>query len=232
VLEDLRRRWRRSALGFVRLRRLTPLSEHWGADRGQPIDRYYIERFLDRHRDRIRGHVLEVKDPRYTSYFGSGVTASTIVDIDQSNPQATLIADLATPLSLPGSRFNSAVVTQTLQYVSDLDMAIANLWHSLTPGGSLLITVPSTSKIDPKAIDVELWRVTPKGMTTLLRRNCPQGEFTVEGYGNVLVSAAFLYGLAVDELQDYERDYYDDRYPVVVCAVVRKPNTGAGGSDG
>ena len=33
-----------------------------GRDRGTPIDRHYIERFLDEHRADIRGRVLEVRD--------------------------------------------------------------------------------------------------------------------------------------------------------------------------
>ena len=37
-------------LGWIgTLRRLTPLSQHWGADRGTPMDRYYVRRFLDAH---------------------------------------------------------------------------------------------------------------------------------------------------------------------------------------
>src|SRR5689334_3710614 len=37
------------SVGEVRLgdlRRLTPISRNWGFDRGQPVDRYYIENFL------------------------------------------------------------------------------------------------------------------------------------------------------------------------------------------
>src|SRR5690349_22309374 len=36
-----------------------PLSQSWGFDRGTPIDRYFIESFLARHADAIRGRVLE-----------------------------------------------------------------------------------------------------------------------------------------------------------------------------
>ena len=42
--------------------RTGPVSEQWGRDRGTPVDRWYIERFLDRHASDIRGHVLEVMD--------------------------------------------------------------------------------------------------------------------------------------------------------------------------
>ena len=44
-----------ATLDWGDLRRLQPVSSVWGIDRGQPLDRYYIERFLNRHRKDIRG---------------------------------------------------------------------------------------------------------------------------------------------------------------------------------
>ena len=37
-----------------------PMSDSWGFERGTPVDRYYIERFLERNADAIRGDVLEI----------------------------------------------------------------------------------------------------------------------------------------------------------------------------
>src|SRR5262245_47647458 len=61
---------------------LPPVTGDWGYSRGQPIDRFYIEQFLSRHRHDIRGHVLEIGDDSYTRRFGeTRVTKSTIVDV-------------------------------------------------------------------------------------------------------------------------------------------------------
>src|SRR5579864_8443482 len=108
---------------FGALRRTTPLSAGWGFDRGTPIDRYYIERFLGAHRSDIRGHVLEVADSRYTDRFGADVEASDVLDVSAENPRATLIADLGRPETLPEERYDCVVLTQTLQYVYDLGAA-------------------------------------------------------------------------------------------------------------
>ena len=43
------------------LRRTTPLSASWGYDRGTPVERYYIENFLDEHRQDICGRMLEIR---------------------------------------------------------------------------------------------------------------------------------------------------------------------------
>ena len=57
--------WRRRLRRLARpawlgtLRRLTPLSDYWGFDRGAPVDRYYIERFLEQHRLFLRDGRLE-----------------------------------------------------------------------------------------------------------------------------------------------------------------------------
>src|SRR6188474_1081890 len=83
------------------LRRVTPLSSEWGFERGTPVDRYYIERFLRRHSADIRGRVLEVKDSAYSEKFGTGVTQQDVLDINRDNPRATIIADLAAAEAVP-----------------------------------------------------------------------------------------------------------------------------------
>ena len=48
--------------------------------RGQPIDRYYIERFLGDNASRIRGHVLEIGYDRYTMIEAQGFKSGDIDD--------------------------------------------------------------------------------------------------------------------------------------------------------
>src|SRR5215211_3574717 len=42
------------------LRRLQPVSREFGYERGLPVDRYYIERFLETHRGDVAGRTLEI----------------------------------------------------------------------------------------------------------------------------------------------------------------------------
>jgi SAM-dependent methyltransferase len=208
------------------LRRVEPVSRGWGSARGGVIDRFYIERFFEEHRDLIRGRVLEVRDPQYTTAFGTGVTAIDIVDIDPRNEQATIVADLAEPGSLPAQAFDCAVVPQTLQYVRDPLAATANLWRSLAPGGALLITVPSISRVDPFLAHDDRWRFTGVGLDELVRRACTDGEVLVRVYGNPVVAVAFLHGLAREELRQDELDATHEHFPIVASAVVKKPALG------
>ena len=54
------------------LARTTPISTNFGFDRGLPIDRYFIEKFLNGNNQDIRGRVLEIGDNDYTARFGRG----------------------------------------------------------------------------------------------------------------------------------------------------------------
>src|SRR5262245_28966028 len=75
------------------LRRVTPFSRRFGFDRGLPVDRYYIERFLVAHAHDIHGRVLEVKDDDYTRrYGGDRVTRSDVLYVVSGYTKATLDA--------------------------------------------------------------------------------------------------------------------------------------------
>src|SRR5215207_4325101 len=73
------------------LRNTKPVSSGWGFDRGRPVDRYYIDSFLEGHRKDVHGRVLEILNSDYTRRFGTGIERADILDIDQANLQATVI---------------------------------------------------------------------------------------------------------------------------------------------
>jgi len=208
------------------LRRVTPLSEHWGYDRGTPVDRYYIERFLARHQDDIRGRVLEVKDSRYTERWGSGVTRADVLDIDRNNPRATILADLGAESALEADAFDCCIIVQTLQYIPDPAVAVRTLWRALKPGGALFVTAPGITRVDPGLNDTDYWRFTPAICRRLLGDSFGHEHVEVEGHGNVLAAIAFLTGMCCEELTRRELDAADPFYPLVVTArAVKRPDT-------
>src|SRR5204863_8310480 len=118
----LTRLTRRPPVGHVRfgsLRRVTPISDTFGYDRGLPIDRYYIERFLQEHSGTIRGNVLEVGDSTYTTQFGrdEAVERVDILDVREDNPRATIVGDLTEPERFRADAFDCVICTQTLPYI-------------------------------------------------------------------------------------------------------------------
>lgn len=206
------------------MRRMEPFSNEWGFDRGQPVDRVYIEGFLERHARDLRGAVLEVQDSRLTDRFGDeAVTAREVLDIDVANTLATIVGDLSDPATLPQERFDCFILTETLQLVPDLDGALRNAYSALRPGGVLLITVPVLSRIDPLSVAFDSWRITANGMERLIDRCCQGSDREVRSEGNLIVSVAFLQGLCSNDLRERELSVVDPSFPVVTTARVVKP---------
>lgn len=199
------------------LRRTTPISDHWGYDRGTPIDRYYIERFLENHRQDIHGHVLEVKDSNYTDRFGMNVTQKDVVDIDPTNPHATVVADLNAADSIPADSFDCFILTQTLQFIFNLQASISHIHRILRPGGVLLCTVPGLSHVEGAYATTDYWRFTPASCSLLFENEFGAEHVNVRGYGNVLTAIAYLTGLAAEELSPRELAIHGEQFPVMVA---------------
>ncbi len=205
---------------FGTLRRLTPVSGKFGWDRGGlPVDRYYIERFLERHADDIAGRVLEVRDDAYTRKFGgSRVTRADVLHPTSDNPNATIVADLTSAEQIPSGIFDCVVLTQVLPFILDPQAALRTLHRILRPGGVVLATMPGISQVVRYDMDRwgDYWRFTSLSARRLFESAFPQGEVHVEAYGNVLVATAFLYGLSSRELRPDELEYYDPDYEVLI----------------
>lgn len=215
-------------IGWVRfgsLRRARPVSTNWGFDRGGPVDRWYIEHFLQAHRADIQGRVLEVGADRYASRYGGDQIASLdLLDVDAANREASIIADLSAPDTLPDAAYDCVIVTQTLHLIFDVSSAVRGVVRMLAPGGVALITVPGITPIEPPASGATWhWSLTTLSLAELLRTCAGHCEPRVDAYGNVLSATAFLFGLGAPELTRDELEYRDPAYPVIVTAHVRRP---------
>jgi SAM-dependent methyltransferase len=135
-------RFRRLRRPFVlhALGRTTPLSPHFGVERGTPLDRHYIDRFVSDHAGDIKGRALEFQSNRYLAEHGRAVDTFDIVDRFGAEG-ATIVTDLATDTLIPSASYDCAIVTQVLHYVYDVQAAVRNLHRVLKPGGVLLATV-------------------------------------------------------------------------------------------
>jgi SAM-dependent methyltransferase len=199
------------------LRRTRPLSDVWGFDRGTPVDRYYIEQFLQANRSDIRGHVLEIKDSAYTDRYGEGVKRRAVLDIDPTNPHATIVADLAAADQVAACSYDCMIVTQTLHLIYEVQAAVRHVHRILRPGGVLLATLPAVSRVS-RGVGVEgdYWRFTLASCTRIFGDIFGAGQIQVTAFGNVLSAIAFLSGMAYEELVPQELDDHDPYFPVVV----------------
>ena len=196
-----------------------PASRVFGSDRGAPIDRYYIEQFLRKHRDDIRGSTLEVADTTYTTMFGgTRVTRSDVLHLCPGAVGATIIADLSSGEGLESNRFDCAIVTQTLNMIYDVEAAVRTIHRILKPGGIVLATMPGISQISRYDMQRwgEYWRFTTASAERAFQIFAHQGQLEVQSAGNVAAAAAYLYGLAVDDVGTAILARNDPEYQLVV----------------
>lgn len=206
------------------LDRTTPISTEFGFDRGTPIDRYFIERFLERHASEIVGRVLEVGDDGYTRKFGGPrVTRADVLHVHAGNPRATFVGDLTDAATLPENTFDCILLTQTLQLIYDVRLATACLHRALAPGGVVLVTAPGISQIDRGEWSKSwYWSFTPAALERLFGEVFGRDQVLVEHHGNVFAATAFLQGLALEEVDRARLDPLDKAYPVIVAVRARK----------
>jgi SAM-dependent methyltransferase len=205
------------------LRRTDPISRTWGSDRGRPVDRYYIEAFLEASRADITGHTLEIGNSLYTDRFGSDVTTKDVLHVHEGNPNATIVGDLTTGEGCPSDTFDCIVLTQTLHEIYDVPGALRTLRGMLRHGGVLLATVPGISGIiHPDAEQWgDYWRFTTHSLERLFADAGLPAE--IRSHGNVLSSMAFLYGLATRELSAAELETHDPDYQLLLTIRAVKP---------
>lgn len=205
------------------LTRVDPISPNFGFDRGTPVDRHYIEAFLERHRAAIRGRVLEVGDASYSRRFGRGIVRQDVLHVSADNADATIAGDLSQSGLLPESAFDCLIVTQTLDLIYDMAAAVEEMRRALKPGGVLLLTVPGVTSVERGEWAGDwLWSLTGRAAERLFGDVFGPDNVEVSVHGNVYAATCFLHGLAVEEIERGWLDVEDPAYPLVVCVRARR----------
>jgi hypothetical protein len=212
---------------FGDFRRLEPISRQYGYDRGRPIDRYYIENFLQSQGRLITGHVLEIGERTYTELFGQGVIQSDMLHVNDEEG-ATYVDDLTDGYSIPSNIYDCVILTQTLHLIFDMKQALTTIFRILKPGGVLLCTVPGITQVaDPSWNDTWYWSLTKSSAKKLCEQIFQAGNVEVVHHGNVLAAISFLQGLADSELTKAELDHVDPEYPVTIAITARAGDANA-----
>ena len=205
------------------LRRVRPFSDEFGFERGTPVDRFYLHRFLDRHVHLITGRVLEIQQPAYTRLYGRGLTATDSVDIvTDYNRTPTYLVDLAASEGvIPDASYDCFLLPNTLCVLRDIEGCLRNALRVVKPGGVILATTAGLVPLTGDAPDY--WHLSADGWRELASRAWPGCEVRIEQHGNCLTAVAAMLGLALEELTPAEFEYDDPRFPVLVTLYCRRP---------
>ena len=209
---------------WYNLRSVMPISNIFALDRGTPIDRIYIEDFLKKNRDLIHGITMEIADYTYSKKFGRNVEKHEVLHFTKDNPKATIIGDLTDLTTLPENRVDCFICTQTLNFVYDFKAAIQGAYHILKKEGVVLATVAGISQISRYDMERwgDYWRFTTKSLKITFDEVFGKDNVTVDFYGNVLTSVAFLEGISAEELTVEELFYKDPDYQLLVVIKATK----------
>lgn len=199
------------------LRKLDPISNIFGFDRGTPIDRIYIEDFLSKNSDNIRGVVCEIADSTYSRKFGNNVTKFEVFDF-LDNECATIVGDLSQVSNLPDQVVDCFIVTQTLNFIYDFQSAIEGLHKVLKTEGVALVTVAGISQVSRYDMDRwgDYWRFTDLSIKKAFSAVFGEENVIVDTYGNVLTATSFLHGISSEELSQNELFTRDKDYQVTI----------------
>ncbi len=200
------------------LRNVKPISSNFGIERGLPVDRYYIEKFLKENKALIKGRVLEVGDDYYSSLFETGIVKQNILHYTSTNPKATIVGDLTNLKTLKPNVADCFICTQTLNFIYDVKLAVKGIHFLLGENGCALVTLSGISQISRYDMDRwgDYWRFTDKSVKQVFSEVFGKENIEVLYYGNVLASVALLEGISSEELTEKELLYTDKDYQVIV----------------
>lgn len=203
---------------------LQPISREMGYNGGTPLDRYYIEKFLEKHSTDVHGSVLEIGDNSYTlRYGGSRVEKSEVLNVAQGKPLTTIIADLAQADHLPLNQFDCIIIAQTLHLSDDLRSDLKTLHRILKPCGVLLATFPGITHTRLSELPGSGYgALTSHSAQRLFGEVFQRSNVVVDAYGNALTTSAFLYGFSADELRQEDLEYRDPQYDFLITVRAQK----------
>ncbi len=200
---------------------LNPYSRRFGQERGTPVDRYYIDNFIECNKDKIRGSVMEVGDDSYTRRFGGGVVNSYVLHALGLGDNA-IKGDLVSGEGIDTEFLDCFICTQTIQMIYDFDSAVKNMCRSLKPGGSALVTLHGISQLSMADYDRwgEYWRFTKKSAEILFKKYFD--KVSVSACGNVKTATAHLYGLCREDLSSEDYAYNDEQYQLIITVLATR----------
>jgi peptidoglycan/xylan/chitin deacetylase (PgdA/CDA1 family)/SAM-dependent methyltransferase len=203
--------------------RVTPINRDWGWGHGIPLDRPFIDRFIQTHRGDLYGRILEVKEPEYTSRYARPGSQIDILDIDRANKAATIVDDLQSCAQIEDNTYDCLILTQVLQLVPDFQSAIATAARILRPGGILLLTVCGITQGVSSNEGSFSWSFFQPGLKHALSTHFDTKKLLLHSHGNVGLAASFLMGLTTADVPPDLLLFEDREYPIVVTARALKP---------
>ena len=231
---------------IVRLRRPAPrnvrkglksFSISAGYDRGTPVDRVLIAKFLQEGLSYLgwsaantnKYSILEIGDLKYSESFFPKCLHTVLIPPQDLFPlerffSKTLYMDLNESLLVTEQKFDLIIATQVLNFVRKPEVALQNLVNLLEDNGKILITVAASHPIS--IYDETRWgdyiRFMPQGFRELILNVRGCSLESVSSLGNVSLVVARHLGLCAEEMNQKLFNIHDVEHPLILGAILSK----------
>lgn len=205
------------AIDFGDFKRQIPFCPQFGNLRGIPIDRYYLDKFIEAIHNEISGVTLEIAGDKANPERFKLTNVTSYVTLNLEGKDADIIGDAHDPKAVDKGSLDTVLLFNVLEHCERPWVVVENIYNWLKPGGQVFCMVPSAQRVHRQPQDY--WRIFPDAMNSLFVR-FPRRKLYV--YGNPLTTLAAYYGIAHEELSREELDYYHEDYPVANCIHAQK----------
>jgi len=205
------------AIDFGDFKRPIPFCPHFGHLRGTPVDRYYLDKFIETIHNDVKGVTLEIAGNKADRerYKLNNVTSFLTMNLE--GMESDIVGDAHDPKAVDEASLDSVILFNVLEHCWKPWVVVDNIYNWLRPRGQVFCMVPNAQRVHREPQDC--WRIFPDALDSLFER-FPQRKLYV--YGNPLTTLAAYYGIAHQELTREELDYYHENYPVANCIHAQK----------
>lgn len=205
-------------ISILRSRSWFPIRGNMGNGIGKSMSRYYVEEFIQSHRNEISGDIIEIGRNVYRSEIPQeNINTYLCLDLEEF-PDVDIVADIQCMPQILDKSFDSIICTQVLEHVPNPFLAINELYRILRPGGALFLTVPFLNNLHMEPYDY--WRFTEHSIRLLLNSFA---STKVISHGNTYYYILATMGLSSLEV-DMSLDKADSEreFPIIISAVATK----------
>lgn len=205
------------AIDFGDLKRQTPICPRFGHSRGNPIDRYYLDRFIEEIRNEVKGATLEIGGNKTNRDLYKFTNTTSYLTMDLEGKDLDIVGDAHDTNAVDKASLDTILLFNVLEHCEKPWVVVENIYQWLKPQGQVFCMVPNAQRVH--RVPRDYWRILPDALDSLFAR-FPRRKLYV--YGNPLTTMASYYGIAVEELSRDELDHYHQNYPVANCIHAHK----------
>jgi SAM-dependent methyltransferase len=200
------------------LKKSVPVCQAFGMSRGTPIDRYYLNQFIEAIRGEIKGNILEIGGtPKDQDFYQIKSDDSYQILNLEAGPGIDIVGDVHNPSIIEPNSIDSIIIFNVLEHCYAPWIAVQNIYQWLKTGGKCFAMVPNAVRVHRTPVDY--WRPLPDGMKWLFKDFSEQQLYI---YGNPITVTASHQGIATEELSPEELNTFHPDYPVATCIVAEK----------